>query len=165
MDILDYLETATRPITSPQEARDVRDELYDHYLRLVEAHLGAGETFDEACALALKALGPAHSIQPLESPARSSDPITTLLLVGAWLAAAFSFAHPIVFSSPWGLAEPRCSGNSIGSRLEHSFDAIPPWSPLQPSMDWSWELTRYGLQAPSVTGREWQPRVGPWEQS
>ena len=104
MDILDYLETATRPIASPQEARDVRDELYDHYLRLVEAHLAAGETFDEACALALQALGPAHSIQPLGSPARSSGPITTLLLVGAWLAAAFSFAHPIVFLFTLGLS-------------------------------------------------------------
>lgn len=105
MDILDYLDAATRHVASSQEAKDVRDELYDHYLRAVEAHLAAGRSFDEARTLALEALGPADLIQSVGSRQRPMrDTLAILCLAGGWLSAVLSFVYPAVFPVPLGLS-------------------------------------------------------------
>ncbi len=101
MDILDYLDAATRYIASAQEAKDVRDELYDHYLRAVQTHLAAGRSFDEAMALALENLGPADLIQAVGSRRRSvRDTLAIIFLACGWLSAVLIFQYPAVFPFP-----------------------------------------------------------------
>lgn len=106
MDILDYLDSATRHLASAQEARDLRDELYDHYLRTVKAHLGDGRSFEEAETLALASLGPVALIPSVDSrglrPMRNT--LATLFLGGGWLAAWLSFLYPAVVLFTIGLS-------------------------------------------------------------
>lgn len=105
MDILDYLDAVTGHIASPQEAKDVRDELFDHYLRAVEAHVAGGRSFDEARSLALQALGPADLLQSVGSaPRPARDTLGVLLLAGGWLSAWLSFVYPVVFPLTAGLS-------------------------------------------------------------
>ena len=122
MDILDYLDAATGHIASAQEAKDVRDELYDHYLCAMEAHLADGRAFNEARALALEAMGPADVMQSVCSTRRSvRNTITIFLLAGAWLSALLSCVYPAVFPFPLGLSvaalllQPR---NRLGAILQ-----------------------------------------------
>ncbi len=105
MDILDYLDAATARVASAQDARDMRDELYNHYLCAMEAHLADGHAFEEARALALKALGPADLIQSI-GPARRSfrDTTAIMLLAGSWLSALLSCVYPAIFPIPLGLS-------------------------------------------------------------
>lgn len=105
MDILDYLDAATRHIPAATEAQDMRHELYDHYLRAVETHLADGRSFDEARARALEALGPADLIQSASTPPRTARATVTILLVaGAWLSAVLSYVYPWVFPVTGGLS-------------------------------------------------------------
>lgn len=105
MDILDYLDAATRHIAAEEEAKDVRDELYDHYLRAVESHLASGRSFNEAQTLALEALGPAHLLQTVGSPSRSTrGTLAILFIAGAWLTGVLSLVYPAAFPVPIGLS-------------------------------------------------------------
>ncbi len=90
MDILEYLDAATRHLTSPAEAKSVRDELYDHYLRALEAALADGHSFDDARRLALGALGPPPEIRP--SAAAPRRVLALSLLAGAIGGAILSLA-------------------------------------------------------------------------
>lgn len=84
MDILEYLDAATRHLTLPAEAQSVRDELYDHYLRALEAELAAGHPFDDARRVALDALGPPPEIRPAVPDRRRT------LAFWLWVGAAGS---------------------------------------------------------------------------
>ncbi|NMP23155.1 hypothetical protein [Sulfobacillus harzensis] len=99
MNILDYLDAATHAITPRHEAKNVRDELYDHYVRGVEARLAEGLPFDKAQAQALAALGPVELLQArMASPPHPvRNGVAIGLWITAWVAALLSFLQPVVF--------------------------------------------------------------------
>ena len=105
MDIRDYLDEATRHVGSPQRAKEIRDELYDHYLRAVEDHLTEGRSFDEARALAVEALGPPDLMQAVGA-ARTAprDSLPVALAIAALLSALLSLARPMAFPLTVGLS-------------------------------------------------------------